>query len=69
MKPENIKILIVDDEEIVRESLSEWFREDGYQVETASDATEALNKLNKLKWDIYLLDIYFTLDCDWIFNR
>jgi len=57
MKTENFKILIVDDEEIVRESLSEWFREDGYKVETASDAVDALNKLNKTRWDIYFLDI------------
>jgi DNA-binding NtrC family response regulator len=57
MKTENFKILIVDDEEIVRESLSEWFREDGYKVETASDAVEALNKLNETRWDIYFLDI------------
>ncbi len=57
MKIEDIKILIVDDEEIVRESLSEWFREDGYRVDTASDAVEALNKLNETRWDIYFLDI------------
>jgi len=57
MKIEDIKILIVDDEEIVRESLSEWFREDGYKVDTASDAVEALNKLNETRWDIYFLDI------------
>ncbi len=57
MKTEDIKILIVDDEEIVRESLSEWFREDGYRVDTASDAVEALKKLNETRWDIYFLDI------------
>ena len=57
MKPNEIKILVVDDEEIVRESLSEWFIEDGYQVETAEDAAEALKKINKARWDIYFLDI------------
>jgi DNA-binding NtrC family response regulator len=57
MKPENIKILIVDDEEIVRESLAEWFAEDGYTVDTAKDAVEALNKMTKARWDIYFLDI------------
>jgi DNA-binding NtrC family response regulator len=53
----DVKILIVDDEEIVRESLSEWFIEDGYQVETAKDAVEALNKLGATRWDIYFIDI------------
>ena len=57
MNEEAIKILIVDDEEIVRESLSEWFKEDGYYVSTAEDAVTALNKLNETCWDIYLLDI------------
>lgn len=57
MKEEEIKILIVDDEEIVRESLSEWFKEDGYQVGTAENAVEALNKLNQTRFDIYFLDI------------
>ena len=57
MKEEQIKILIVDDEEIVRESLSEWFKEDGYYVDIAEDAVKALNKLNETRWDIYLLDI------------
>jgi len=57
MKEGEIKILIVDDEEIVRESLSEWFKEDGYQVESAENAEEALNNLNKSRYDIYFLDI------------
>ena len=57
MKEDSIKILIVDDEEIVRESLSEWFKEDGYQVDSANDAVEALNKINKTRYDIYFLDI------------
>jgi len=57
MNPNEIKILVVDDEEIVRESLSGWFAEDGYQVETAKDSIEALNKLNKNRWDVYFLDI------------
>ncbi len=57
MKAEDIKVLIVDDEEIVRESLSEWFKEDGYQVDTARNSVEALNSLTKNRWDIYFLDI------------
>jgi len=57
MNPSEIKILIVDDEEIVRESLLGWFEEDGYTVDTAKDAVDALNKLNKIRWDIYFLDI------------
>jgi len=57
MKISDTKILIVDDEQIVRESLASWFEEDGYFVDTAKDAVEALNKLAKTRWDIYFLDI------------
>lgn len=57
MKAEDIKVLIVDDEKIVRESLSEWFKEDGYQVDTAENSVEALNSLINNRWDIYFLDI------------
>ncbi|HXU07692.1 MAG TPA: sigma-54 dependent transcriptional regulator, partial [Blastocatellia bacterium] len=51
------RILIVDDETIVRESLGSWFREEGYEVDTALSAREALEKLTANNWDIFLLDI------------
>ncbi|HSE41121.1 MAG TPA: sigma-54 dependent transcriptional regulator [Acidobacteriota bacterium] len=54
---EAISILVVDDEPIVRESLGTWFREDGFLVDLAQSGREALEKLTKNMWDIYLLDI------------
>jgi two-component system, NtrC family, response regulator HydG len=51
------KLLIVDDELSVRDSLSKWFREEGYDVGTAENANEALLRLAERKWDIALLDI------------
>ena len=51
------KLLIVDDEFSVRDSLSKWFREDGYEVGTAEDASVALTLLNDGPWDAALLDI------------
>lgn len=50
-------ILIVDDELIVRESLTKWFRQDGYRVEAAEDANHALKLMNNGPWDLALLDI------------
>jgi two-component system response regulator HydG len=50
-------ILIVDDEAVVRDSLGKWFTEEGYAVETASTAREALLKLPTERWDLALLDI------------
>lgn len=57
MKPEETGILIVDDEASVRDSLYQWFKADGYRVDTAEDAASALKKLQENPWDIILLDI------------
>jgi len=50
-------ILIVDDERMVRESLTKWFLEDGYHVGAAEDASAAIRQLQAQLWDIILLDI------------
>src|SRR5215471_3442244 len=51
------KLLIVDDELSVRDSLGKWFREEGYDVSTAENAADALTLLAENKWDAALLDI------------
>jgi DNA-binding NtrC family response regulator len=52
-----ISILIVDDEESVRDSLLSWFKEDGYYVECAENAKKALLILESSSFDIILADI------------
>ena len=51
------KLLIVDDELSVRDSLGKWFREEGYEVGTAENANEALTRLAEHPWDVALVDI------------
>ena len=51
------KLLIVDDELSVRDSLGKWFHEEGYEVGTAENANDALTRLAEQKWDVALLDI------------
>jgi two-component system response regulator HydG len=51
------KLLIVDDELSVRDSLGKWFREEGYEIGTAESASDALTRLAEQKWDLALLDI------------
>jgi DNA-binding NtrC family response regulator len=53
------RILVVDDESAVRDSLREWLRKDGHQVDTAADAPAALGVLqaNDAGYDLVLLDI------------
>ena len=50
-------ILVVDDEEIVRDSLASWLQEDGYRVDTAPDGPTALAKLAQQPYDILLVDL------------
>jgi len=57
VKPEEIGILIVDDEASVRDSLYQWFKADGYRVDTADEGARALKKLQETTSDIVLLDI------------
>jgi len=52
-----ISLLIVDDEESVRDSLYNWFIEDGYKVDCAENAKEALSMLEASNYDIILADI------------
>jgi DNA-binding NtrC family response regulator len=50
-------ILIVDDEASVRDSLYNWFIEDGFEVSCAEDASKALKILDHEHFDIILADI------------
>jgi len=51
------KILIVDDELIMRESLAGWLQRDGHTVDTAPSGETALEKLKEARFDIMLVDI------------
>jgi DNA-binding NtrC family response regulator len=51
------KLLIVDDEMSVRDSLGKWFREEGYEVATVENAGDALTRLAEQRWDAALVDI------------
>ncbi len=52
-----IKVLIVDDERIVRESLVQWFRKSGYEVDSADGGRIALAKVAEKDYDFIFLDI------------
>jgi DNA-binding NtrC family response regulator len=52
-----VRVLVVDDEEIVRESLSGWLRKDGYTVVGAADGRAALEALRADGWSIVLIDL------------
>lgn len=51
------KLLIVDDELSVRDSLAKWFHEEGYEVGTAENGNDALTRLAEGRWEAALIDI------------
>jgi len=53
----DIKILVVDDEENIRFLFKEELEEEGYQVELASNGFEAIDKVKGTKFDVIVMDI------------
>jgi DNA-binding response OmpR family regulator len=51
------KVLLVDDNPQIRQSLRKVLREEGYEVELAADGREGLEKFHAGRFDMMLLDI------------
>ena len=52
-----MKILVVDDEEKIRNVIREYAEFEGYEIGEASDGMEAVNKCKNEKFDIVIMDI------------
>ena len=57
MKGESMRILVVDDDKAVRDSLRRALVLEGYQVELAADGAEALKSLTQASPDAVILDL------------
>lgn len=51
------RILVVDDELVVRDSLKEWLEEEGFAVDMAQSGPEALQRLGESTYHLMLTDI------------
>jgi DNA-binding NtrC family response regulator len=51
------RILVVDDEEIIRDSLTFVLRKEGYEVDEAKNGLEAFEKVLQISYDIVITDI------------
>ena len=52
------RVLVIDDEESLRDLLQLALREGGYAVETARDGVDGLEQLKSKKFDLVLLDVW-----------
>ncbi|MDD5434183.1 MAG: sigma-54 dependent transcriptional regulator [Nitrospira sp.] len=60
------KILLADDDKEMRYALSETLRRCGYEVDTASESREALEKFSSEKFDMVITDIRMTYSSEGI---
>ena len=57
MNKKNYHILVVDDDDRIRELVKEYLEENNFLVNTAIDAIDAKKKIEIIKFDILVLDI------------
>jgi len=51
------KILVVDDEEIMRSSLNDWLVEEGYDVFVVENGYRAIEEIMNGEWDLAIVDL------------
>ena len=61
----NKRILVVDDEEVIRKTLRIHLEKIGHEVKEASDGMEALRKLGGEKFDLLICDILMPKKDGW----
>ena len=52
-----MRILVIDDDEIIRDSCKQIISEQNYQVELANNGYAGLQKINEMKPDLILIDL------------
>lgn len=57
MKKEKDSMLVVEDEDIMREALVDYFSDVGHQVDTASDGEKALENLDLANYNVMIIDL------------
>jgi len=51
------KVLVVEDERIMQESLRDWLMEGGFDVATAGDGEQALEIIGREEFGVVVLDL------------
>ncbi|SHL01231.1 response regulator transcription factor [Desulforamulus aeronauticus] len=52
-----LRVLVVDDEDKIRQVIGIYLNNEGYLVEEAADGEEALRKFRDQSWDVIILDV------------
>ena len=57
LETDNYHVLIIDDEESMRDSCLQVLRKDGYKATAAKDGKEGMEKARKIEPDVVLVDL------------
>jgi two-component system phosphate regulon response regulator OmpR len=57
MEKNKIHILVVDDDDRIRELISQYLKDNGFVVSSAADAKSAKIKIHQFKFDLVVLDV------------
>jgi two-component system nitrogen regulation response regulator NtrX len=52
------RVLVIDDEKAIRETLSEVLSDEGYAVTSVATGEEGLRRFSEERWDLVLLDVW-----------
>ena len=52
------RVLVIDDERAIRQTLSQVLADEGYEVESAADGVEGLDRLRRERFDLVFLDVW-----------
>ncbi len=63
------KVLVVDDDAAIRETLSDVFTEEGFEVTGASNGREALERLRACRHHLVVLDLMMPVMTGWEFRE
>ena len=66
--PERRRVLVVDDDDIIRGFVSEALEDEGYDIRTAANGRHALNVLRDWKPDLIVLDLMMPEMDGWTFR-
>ena len=66
--PEGRRVLVVDDDEIIRGFVSEALQDEGYEIRTAANGRHALDVLREWKPNLIVLDLMMPEMDGWTFR-
>jgi CheY-like chemotaxis protein len=62
-------VLVVEDDDVIRDQLAEILRSEGHSVSTASNGQEALDQLEDLRVKVLIVDLMMPVMSGWEFER